>query len=259
MTQRLHRSLSTLTLACWSGILLYFHLSGRISAFLHPAFRPGVLISGIVLLLFAIGSAIGVGGAACCGDNCGGHHATQKISGKVLAFLVLLLPLAVSLGTKGNGFGITAIENRGVTTEASGLTAKTETSDQFMPKTASGAIAASVIDLLYAAQDPTLRADFEGKTVEIVGQLMGHKGPSNAAAVRMKVVRMYMTCCAADAKPIAALIELPEGAQKSPIAELSWVRVVGKPVFPTEGGRTIAVLKADSLTTTAPPEETMLY
>ena len=255
MTQTLDRWLSTLTLACWSGILLYFHLSDRISAFLHPAFRPSVLISGVVLLLFAIVSALGAGSAGCCESDCCDHPATRRVGGRFLAFAVLLLPLALAVGSQRNGFGLTAIENRGVTTDAAGLTAKT---DEFIPKTANGAIAASVIDLLYAAQDPTLRADFEGKTVEIVGQLMPHKG-ANTTGNRMKVVRMYMTCCAADAKPVAALIELPGGAQKSDLPELAWVRVVGKPVFPMEGGRTIAVLKADTLTATEPPEETMLY
>jgi uncharacterized membrane protein YcgQ (UPF0703/DUF1980 family) len=67
---------------------------------------------------------------------------------------------------------------------------------------------------------------------------------------------MFMYCCAADAKPIAALVEAPE---KPAASEMSWVRVVGKVTFPIEGGRTIPVLKATSVTVTPPPEETMLY
>ena len=274
MTQSLNRWLPSLTLACWSGILLYFHLSGRLAAFLHPAFRPGVLIAGAVLLAFAIGSAIGSvfggGNTSCCADGACGH-AVRPTLGKLLAFAVLLIPLAVALGTPRNGFGLAAIENRGVSTDAAGITSKTgapkpgtvsgyveSTPDAFIPKTANGAIAASVIDLLYAAADPSLRGDFEGKRVEIVGQLMSHK-IANPHGTRMKVVRMFMTCCAADAKPIAALIELPENQPKIDIPELSWVKVQGKPTFPMEGGRTIAVLKAESVAVTEPPEETMLY
>jgi len=40
---------------------------------------------------------------------------------------------------------------------------------------------------------------------------------------------------------------------------MAWVKVVGKVEFPIEGGRTIPVLKATSVTQVDPPEETMLY
>jgi hypothetical protein len=35
--------------------------------------------------------------------------------------------------------------------------------------------------------------------------------------------------------------------------------VIGKPSFPTEGGRTIGVLKVESIAITAAPDESMLY
>ncbi len=287
MTNVLNRWLPAATLACWGAILLYFHLSGRLSAFLHPAFRPGVFVAGVLLLLFATGSAWG-GGVECCdADASCGHSVTRPTAGKLLAFAVLLIPLGVAFGTSKDGFGLAAMQNRGVVMDASGIAGKpasgsyssapykedalptngaavadasgnTGTAEQFIPKTASGNIAASVIDLLYAAQDASLRSDFEGKTVEVIGQLMAAKD-ANPLGNRMKVVRMFMTCCAADAKPIAALVELPAGTPRSDAPELSWVRVVGIPTFPMEGGRNIAVLKANSVTATAPPEETMLY
>jgi uncharacterized repeat protein (TIGR03943 family) len=127
--------------------------------------------------------------------------------------------------------------------------------DDYLPKSKDGNIEVQVIDLLYAAQDTSMRADFEGKTVETIGQLMPADA-DNSGGNRFKLMRMFMYCCAADAKPIAALVEAPE---KPNIAEMSWVRVVGKVDFPIEGGRTIAVLKAVSVKQTDPPEETMLY
>ena len=287
MTSMLNRWLPSLMLACWSAILLYFSISGRLAAFLHPAFRPGVAVAGAILLLFAIGLAAGGPAAACCEEDACGHALTRPTVGKLFAFAVLWLPLLLAFESPRAGFGVTAIENRGVTTDAAGLSAKARTTqasapvqmplpgestppnnpgpangsgtpDQYIPKTANGAIAASVIDLLYAAQDPSLRVDFEGKTVEIVGQLMAQK-PANPNTTRMKLVRMFMTCCAADARPVAALVELPGGTQTTALPDLAWVRVVGKPAFPFEGGRTIAVLKADTIAVTDPPEDTMLY
>jgi uncharacterized repeat protein (TIGR03943 family) len=261
MTNALNRWLPSLTLAAWSAILLYFHLSGRLSAFLHPSFRPGVLIAGIFLLIFALGSARG--GAPECGDDCGcGHSVTRFTFGKVLAFLVLLLPLFLAFANSRDSFGISAIQNRGVAMSASEMPGRPAAlpsggePDQFVPpRTAGGNLSVSILDLLYAAQDPDLRKDFEGNDVELIGQLMQEK-VANPNGHRMKVIRMVMNCCAADAKPIATLIEL-RGTTDLP--ELSWVRVAGTATFPTEGGRTIAVLKVSSMDVTDPPEESMLY
>lgn len=130
-----------------------------------------------------------------------------------------------------------------------------QTADDYLPKSKDGNIEVQVIDLLYAAQDTSMRADFQGKTVETIGQLMP-ADMDNAAGNRFKLMRMFMYCCAADAKPIAALVET---SQKPTAPEMAWVKVVGKVDFQIEGGRTIAILKANSVKQTDPPEETMLY
>jgi uncharacterized repeat protein (TIGR03943 family) len=131
----------------------------------------------------------------------------------------------------------------------------TTDADNYLPKSKDGNIEVQVIDLLYAAQDSSMRADFEGKTVETIGQLMPADA-NNAGGNRFKLMRMFMYCCAADAKPIAALVESPTPPAAQ---EMSWVKVVGKVDFPIEGGRTIPVLKATSVKQVDPPEETMLY
>ena len=127
--------------------------------------------------------------------------------------------------------------------------------EEYLPKTANGALAVQVPDLLYAAQDSSLRPDFEGKTIELIGQWMPDT-VNNAKGNRFKLVRMMMVCCAADARPVAVLVE---DSNQSKIPEMSWVKVSGRAIFPTEGGRLVAVVKAKSVTVTDPPEETMLY
>jgi uncharacterized repeat protein (TIGR03943 family) len=132
----------------------------------------------------------------------------------------------------------------------------------YLQKTPEGLIIAEVLDLLYAAQDNAMRKDFEGKRVELVGQLMPDKTKAapDAAPVqggkRFKAVRMFMTCCAADARPVATLVEadaLPE------LPEMSWIKVVGTSTFPMENGRRISILKAEKVTKTEPPAESMIY
>ena len=112
-----------------------------------------------------------------------------------------------------------------------------------------------VVDLLYAAQDTSLRGDFKNQPIEMIGQLMPET-VNNANGKRFKLVRMFMVCCAADARPVAVLVESdthPTGE------EMSWIKVVGTVEFPVENGRPVAVVKASKVTATDPPEETMLY
>jgi uncharacterized repeat protein (TIGR03943 family) len=127
--------------------------------------------------------------------------------------------------------------------------------NDYLQRTPEGHIVAEVLDLLYAAQDNVLRKDFDGKTVELIGQLMPD-ATNNPTGNRFKAVRMFMTCCAADARPVATLVE----AAKAPgLPEMTWIKITGTATFPVENGRRTAVLKADRVEKTEPPAETMLY
>jgi len=137
----------------------------------------------------------------------------------------------------------------------------TEAIPEYLQKTAEGYIVAEVLDLLYAVQDSQLRKDFEGRTVQLIAQMMpvGEKGSAPAepvGATRFKAVRMFMTCCAADARPVSTLVEasiLPD------LPEMTWVKIVGKATFPLENGKRTGVLQATSVQQTKPPEEAMLF
>lgn len=125
----------------------------------------------------------------------------------------------------------------------------------YLQRTPEGFIVAEVLDLLYAAQDNALRKDFEGKTVQLIGQLMPDQ-TNNPTGKRFKAVRMFMTCCAADARPVATLVE---SDRPTDLEEMSWIKIVGTATFPIENGKRQAVLKAEVIEKTAPPDETMLY
>jgi uncharacterized repeat protein (TIGR03943 family) len=297
MTSLFNRWLPGVTLLAWSAVLLSFYLTGRIGSFLIPAFRLNVLIAGLVFLGMACCFLFLPAVANSCDDERCGYPLGRRKLARVITFLILLLPVVLAAMFSPTNYGATAILNKGIVTDATGLIqrspsqrppapaapstadnpsepplptkdgsqppaaqaapATTQTAaDDYLPKSKAGNIQVQVIDLLYAAQDTSMRADFDGKTVETTGQLMPDDANNNSAGTRFKLMRMFMYCCAADAKPIAALVEAPE---KPAASEMSWVRVVGKVTFPIEGGRTIPVLKATSVTVTPPPEETMLY
>jgi uncharacterized repeat protein (TIGR03943 family) len=255
----------------------------------------GIVMALMALtFLFVKGEA-----SSCCDTSACGHSLSRFGFGKLLTFGILLLPVTTAAFFSPDAFGKTAVLNRGIITDAAALglpsrdsgskpyaepplptkdgsvappapestgatagvqstppapAAQLQSSD-YLQYTPEGNIVAEVLDLLYAAQDNSLRADFEGKKVELVGQLMPDK-TSNASGRRFKAVRMFMTCCAADARPVATVVETP---QQPDLPEMTWVRIVGEATFPLENGRRIAVLQAETVEKTNPPEESMLY
>jgi uncharacterized repeat protein (TIGR03943 family) len=297
MTPLFNRWLPGITLLAWSAVLLGFYFTGRIASFLHPAFRIYVLLAGVVMLGMAACFLLLPGVASCCDDERCGHPLGRRKTGRLLTFLILILPVAAAAMVSPKSFDASTILNRGIVTDASGLISRTNSRttapnipppqpatdnptepplptkdgsqpatatsnaaaqtavDDYLPKSKDGNVELQVIDLLYAAEDSSMRADFTGKTVETIGQLMPDDG-NNAGGNRFKLMRMFMYCCAADARPIAALVEAPV---KSTLPEMSWVKVVGKVEFPIEGGHTIPILRAISVKQIDPPEETMLY
>lgn len=289
-----NRWLPCLTLAAWSAILLVFHFSGRLQPLLIPMFRHYVLAAGIILGVMALAFLFFQADTACCSSAECGHSISRFATGKILTFLVLLLPVTAAALFSPTGFSMTAIENRGVITDAAvfggtsrinlqppalplptkdgaappsnastptapGTTQAQPTPEpavtDYLTRTPEGYIVAEVLDLLYAAQDNVLRHDFEGKTVQLIGQFLPDKTSANAGK-RFKAVRMFMTCCAADARPVATLVE-PDALPDVP--EMTWVKVTAISTFPVENGRRISLLKASKVEKTEPPEESMLY
>jgi uncharacterized repeat protein (TIGR03943 family) len=285
MNKIFNRWLPCSTLAAWSSILLYFYFSGRINAFLIPTFRPYVLVAGLILASMALVFAIFPADANCCSASECGHGLSRLSIGKILTFVILLLPVTAAAMFSADGFGKNAILNRGVQMDASGLcppspsknsptsppdfalptnSAPSTDSTQkpatpppqdYLTRTPDGRIVAEVLDLLYAAQDNALRADFENKQIVLTGQLMPETA-NNSNGKRHKAVRMFMTCCAADARPVATLFE---SDSKIDLPEMGWIKVTGIATFPIENGRRISLIKAERVEKSSPPDESMLF
>ena len=121
-----------------------------------------------------------------------------------------------------------------------------------------GNIQATVIDLLYAAEDPSIRQDITGKSLKLLGQYMPDKTgkPGNS---RFKLMRVFMVCCAADARPISVLVDTKAvKGFKSP-KEMQWLNVVGNVTFQQEGERLTPVFNAKSVTPSKEPDDVFLY
>lgn len=121
MKSLFNRWLPCATLAAWSAIMLVFYFNGRVKDFLAPPFRPYVLIAGIVLGFMALIFLLFRADASCCSSAECGHSLSRLASGRILTFLVLLMPISVAALFSPESFGRTAIENRGITMDVAAL------------------------------------------------------------------------------------------------------------------------------------------
>lgn len=271
MSEVIHRFSRAGILMLWGTVLCYFYFSGRIVAYLHPGFHWLTITAGVVLVLMAFlmlvlpldSVDLSLGGCA--------PERPVPTALRLLGGFVLVVPLIVATGVSPSQFGATTVLNRGYISSASQLPFVVNMPDEPLPGEAfgdmgggvldyltrneAGQIRTEAVDLLYAAEEPSLRRDFEGQGVELIGQFMPARA-NNAAGNRFNLVRLFMLCCAADAQPLAVLVQ-PEAFEKLP--DMTWVRVTGRAVFPTEGGTRIPLVENAHVEQTAAPPDIFVY
>src|SRR5260221_431137 len=133
MNRLFSRWLPCITLATWSAVLTGIYFSGRVREFLTPEFRIGVLLAGIAMGVMALVFLFFPADASCCSSAECGHSLTRQAWGKVLTFLILLLPITAAAMFSPDSFSASVMNNRGVITDASGL-ARTRTAPQPPPE-----------------------------------------------------------------------------------------------------------------------------
>jgi uncharacterized repeat protein (TIGR03943 family) len=279
------RILTLVTLLLWGGTLFYFWWSGRIASYLHPQFHPYVLVAGAGLLVLAVlwWWASRESDAGC--HDCGGHHdhgdgpRSRLSAGAALAFLVLLLPLSAAAFISPSQFGEAMVMNRGIVTDISQLPsagmsggnwddapawdekidAVDATWDQnqdegveYFTRGPDGSIQVETLDLLFAAQEPGLRGEFENQRVSIVGQYVPPRGGSEGG---FDLVRMFVVCCAADARPLGIKVT----GQPVSVPRMGWVRITGIARFEDNGGVLEPTLELEKIEEVEPPRESFLY
>lgn len=274
MTLTIRKYCYSSTLAVWGTVLCYFYFSDRIGSYLHPSFHLWTILSGIVLLLMAVGTFFFPLTEDCCDADCV-HQGPRGAVGMVVLTVALVVPLLVTTAVSPSQFGATAVMNRGMidsigdlpgyapyvepplpTLDGSiGPEGDPVDAGSYLQRNDSGQIIASTVDLLYAAQEATMRRDFENKEIEVVGQFLPARA-NNPGGDRFSLIRMFIMCCAADARPVAITVKAP---RMENLPDMSWVKVIGKATFPIEGGKQVPVIVAKSVEPCDPPPESFVY
>lgn len=113
-----------------------------------------------------------------------------------------------------------------------------------------------VPELYYTAGDKEVQSVLDGQPVETIAQVLPEK-VNNPDGTRVRIFKMLIQCCAADARPYSIPVEF--GKAPPAMKDMAWVKVVGKITFKQENNQTVPLLEATSMTEAAAPDSKVTY
>ncbi len=291
--------LNGITLLGMGGVLLAFSLGGRIDAYLHPQFRPGVLVGGILLVLAGTVYCLTKGSRRCCVDGECVHESNATLGRSLAAFGVLVVPLVTGSVFSKDVYDRTAVLNRSVVPDGTALAARATTERRLVPgapaatpapsgadagQGAAGAVppaggqaadpqAAGAGDVSEAEQYLPKGAD-GNVALEVTDLLYGETEASLRKMFTdrtVEVVGQYLPSKTANRFKLVRMLIVCCAADARPMMvsvetnlpasqpDMAWVKVTGKPTYTEVEGRTRVMLKADKVTSVDPPADAMLY
>ncbi|MBU3664457.1 MAG: TIGR03943 family protein [Chthoniobacterales bacterium] len=277
------RVLATVALAVWSATLMWLWLAGRLADYLHPQFHTPVAVAAFVLM--ALVPLWWWASGESNGHACGCHHDHEEPAQRgegfwsLAMFALLIVPVAASAFVSPGQFGEAAVRNRGIVSDVSLLPTAPALGDslesapeigageelpdvadfggeegvEYFTRGDDGAIQLEIIDLLFAAEEPALRETFENEKVAVVGQYAPRPGKDAGA---FDLVRMFVVCCAADARPLGVKVS---GITQDGLESMGWVRVTGVARFAGQEGAVETSLELEKIEPVEAPDNKLLH
>ncbi len=125
-----------------------------------------------------------------------------------------------------------------------------------VPRSKEGNFMLEVPEIFYTAGDKEVQSVLNGQSVETIAQVMPEK-VNNDAGTRVRIFRLQVQCCAADARPYSIPVEF--GKTPPAFKDMGWVKVIGKVTYRQEGNQTVPMVEAVSMVETAEPDSKMIY
>ena len=267
MKPEFRRILFSLGILLWAGCLLYFYGSGRIVKYLAPDFRTIALVGGLGLAVMGSFNLLTAFRQADCGHDHGDEHDHEGSEiNPLTTLLIMVLPVALSMVWTKDAFSQSTLARKGLYDDpdasASSLIASAlppltlEEIEKAHRKTADGFLEFNLMELFFSSGDRELQQLIGGLKVETEGRIIEEK-VNNESGTRMRLYRMFMTCCVADSQAIPIVLEF--GKEPPLLPENGWVKVAGTMRFPEEAGISRAVLEVERASAAdVPPEEKFL-
>ena len=109
-----------------------------------------------------------------------------------------------------------------------------------------------VVSIFYTGGDEEVRNVVDGLKVETMGQVMPEK-IRNPEGTRVRVFRLMMNCCIADARPVSIPVDF--GGTPPQYKEMGWYKIHGTMSYEQWDEFSIPVLRATKMEQTeAPPQ-----
>lgn len=242
----------------WGIVPVWFYATDRISAYLAPNFHTTALIGGLGMIVLGLFNILSAGQAVDCGHDHGDHDHDHEEPNPLTSLALMVLPVALCLLWTKDGFSANALTRKGLydndRSSAAAMLSKLppftrESLDKYTPKTEKGHYKFDLTQLFWSAGDEELMGVFDGLPAEITGQIIAEDPSLNPDGQRMRLFRVFMTCCAADAQVIGITILFPDGLPD--LAPQTWITLRGVVEYEKIDGITNVLLRA-----TDPPKIT---
>ena len=263
----LQRSLLALALISWGVALVYFYYTGRIVKYLAPDFRLIALAGGLGLMVVGLFNLLTCRMLATCGHDHGPEDAHDHESldlPPLAAVAIMILPVWMSVSWTTDGFSIAALTRKGLNdspAEAGSLFLSSvlppltkEIIEAQHPANSDGYRTFPLMELFFSSADPEMRELVGGMKVVTEGRLV--PDPEEPEK-QFRLYRLFITCCAADSRPVPIIARFPNGAPE--VEPNSWITLSGTITYPDEGKGHMPVLEVDfAKATDAPMEESFM-
>lgn len=125
-----------------------------------------------------------------------------------------------------------------------------------VPQSSAGDFLLDVPQIFYTAGDKELMHVMEGIPVETTAQLM-EETLHNPDGNRLKAFRLFIECCAADARPLSIPVEFADGLPE--YKEMGWYKLFGKLHYLHDEDGIVPILKIDHVESTVEPVDGLLF
>ena len=125
-----------------------------------------------------------------------------------------------------------------------------------VPQSKEGNFILEVPEIYYTAGDAEVQKAITGQPVETTAQVLPEK-VNNADGHRLRVFRMLVQCCAADARPYSVPVDF--GKKAPEFKDMTWVKVIGTMSYKKEGDQMVPIIEATKIEETTAPADAMIY
>lgn len=127
---------------------------------------------------------------------------------------------------------------------------------QMVPQNEAGDFQLDVPQIFYTAGDIELMDVMEGIPIETTAQLM-EETLNNPNGHRLKAFRLFIECCAADARPLSIPIDF--GKAPPEYIEMGWYRLYGNLHYVEEDGELLPILRMERFEETSEPMDGLIF